>query len=949
MKQLFRGLLVAGWFGLLVAKATAGPDAATGSDFPPVSSRAVNGATNGLPKVLIIGDSISMGYTPHVQRLLQGQADVRRIPENGGPTTNGLAKLREWLGAERWDVIHFNWGLHDLKIMADGARQVPTNQYAANLRVLARQLRATGARLIWASTTPVPSPEEKLQVKRAAADVPVYNAIARAVMREYGVPSNELHDFAAARLAEIQKPHDVHYTDAGSAALAQPVAAAIAAQLANRFTDAEGVICFEAENFSRQSGWRRTEYYTGLGMSAPALAEAAAGLEFDLTVATPGRYPVHLLGNRRRNTPVASNLVEVQLAPVGGDFRRVGQLRFHELNAPAWTEVRADGEPGGVVVEFPAPGEYRLRLAAPAGGGFYVDKVVLSRTNHRPEGCGPEETRLATQPLTGEGFDPLVVLPPAWAFGVLYGGYTDQAQTLETVDRLLAAGFPVDAYWLDSWFWDFADQGRGPQGYMNFQEDRSAYPDVAMLFRQLEQRGIKAGVWVWDCILREKNEAVFDEFHQAKAFKEVFIERNRWHNRTGLTICGNIDFDNPAAVALWRSKLAPFFERGLDFLKIDRSSDIAFSRAAFEATQELGRETGGRGFILAHLHSTHDPRHKLYPIKWTGDAKIAWSQPDYPNLGIYAMGGFRENIGMVADARRSTYAVPFLSHDAGGYDFFGGEEFSEELFVRWVQFACLNTVTHLFSHPRNETRNHPTAFSPAAQDAVRKYFHLRLRLFPYLYTHALNTRLTGRKMVRAAAGREYQYLLGGDLLVAPVFEKGATQWEVALPPGRWREWSGGQWLEGGRTVTVKAPLEKLPLFVREGALLPLREYAPRVEAGTSDRLELLVFPGAQPSEFTLQEDDGRSNDYLEGRIAATPLRLEHLPSGGVRLRVEPVVGDFAGMNPRRDWTVVLPLDRAPTGARLNGRPVAVSWDAGQGVARVSFPHEKSRLAELILE
>lgn len=946
MKRFFQCLFVMGACGLASPGAAANPDTPTGSDFPPVSSLADNGSTNGLPRVLIIGDSISMGYTPHVQRLLQGQADVRRIPENGGPTTNGLAKLREWLGAERWDVIHFNWGLHDLKIMADGSPQVPTNEYAANLRTLARQLRATGARLVWATTTPVPAPEEKLQVKRRTADVPVYNAIARAVMREYGIPINELHDFAAARLAEIQKPHDVHYTEAGYAVLAQPVAAVIAAQLTNRFTDAEGVLCFEAENFSRQSGWRRIEYYTGFGMSAPPREAERAFLEHDLEISQPGVYRVHLLGNRRRNTPVASNLVEVLLAPASGAFQSAGQMRFHELNAPAWTDLRADGAAGGVTLHFATAGSYRLRLVTAAGERFNVDKVVLSRTDYRPEGCGPEETRLATQPLTGRGFDPLVVLPPAWAFGVLYGGYTDQAETLATVDRLLAAGFPVDAYWLDSWFWDFADEGRGPQGYMNFQEDRSAYPDVGELFRQLEQRGVKAGVWIWDCILREKNEAVFDEFHQAKAFKEVFIERNRWHNRTGLTICGNIDFDHPAAVALWRSKLAPFFERGLDFLKIDRSSEIAFSRAAFEATQELGRETGGRGFILAHLHSTHDPRHKLYPTKWTGDAKIAWSQPDYPNLGIYAMGGFRENIAMAADPRRSTYAVPFLSHDAGGYDFFGGDEFSDELYVRWVQFACLNAVTHVFSHPRNRSRNHPTSFAPAIQEAVRPYFQLRLRLFPYLYTHALNTRLMGRKMIRATDGQECQYLLGDDLLVAPVFGKGATQWEVALPPGRWREWSGGPWLEGGRTVTVNAPLEKLPLFVRAGAMLPLREYAPCIEAGTNDRLELRVFPADAPSEFTLREDDGRSNDYLDGRIAATTLRLERLPSGGVRLRVEPVAGDYAGMNPRRDWTVVLSLDRAPAGARLDGRPVAVSWDAAQGSARIRFSQLKTEPAEL---
>ena len=79
----------------------------------------------GLPRVLLIGDSISIDYTLPVRERLAGKANVYRIPENGGCTTNGLAKLNVWLGTQRWDVIHFNWGLHDLKLMDNGQQQVP--------------------------------------------------------------------------------------------------------------------------------------------------------------------------------------------------------------------------------------------------------------------------------------------------------------------------------------------------------------------------------------------------------------------------------------------------------------------------------------------------------------------------------------------------------------------------------------------------------------------------------------------------------------------------------------------------------------------------------------------------------------------------------------------------------------------------------------------------------
>ena len=185
-----------------------------------------------LPRVLLIGDSISMGYTIPVRHLLKGKANVHRIPENGGPTTNGLAQLQKWLGDGKWDVIHFNWGLHDLKIMAGGKRQVPPEEYEKNLGELVRRLKATGANLIWASTTPVPV--GKLNPPRDPADVPAYNAIAARIMDENKIAIDDLYGFALPQLAKIQRPENVHFTTEGSEILAKPVAASIESALARR-------------------------------------------------------------------------------------------------------------------------------------------------------------------------------------------------------------------------------------------------------------------------------------------------------------------------------------------------------------------------------------------------------------------------------------------------------------------------------------------------------------------------------------------------------------------------------------------------------------------------------------------------------------------------------------------------------------------------------------------
>lgn len=217
---LLAGVLLPGFAQLkLLPARTSEPAAASDPAFEPVTDDPA------LPRVLLIGDSISIGYTVPVRNLLKGRANVHRPPENGGSTTNGLAKLSSWLGDGKWDVVHFNWGLHDLKIMDDGQRQVPPEAYEKNLRELVRQLQATGATLIWACTTPVP--KGKLSPLRDNSDVLLYNAIAAGIMKDNRIVTDDLYNFAMPRLSNIQRTENVHFTTEGSDALARQVAASI--------------------------------------------------------------------------------------------------------------------------------------------------------------------------------------------------------------------------------------------------------------------------------------------------------------------------------------------------------------------------------------------------------------------------------------------------------------------------------------------------------------------------------------------------------------------------------------------------------------------------------------------------------------------------------------------------------------------------------------------------
>jgi lysophospholipase L1-like esterase len=181
-----------------------------------------------LPRVLIIGDSISMGYTEPLKKLLAGIANVQRIGENGGPTTNGVAHLDQ-LPPGPWQVVTFNFGLHDLKLDT-GSHQVDLPQYEANLKTIADALRKTGAKLIWVTTTPVP--RGNLNPKRERADVPLYNEAAARVLKGKVDAVCDLYSAVLSREPDLQLKENVHFTVAGYDFLAEQVAAAVRTQLA---------------------------------------------------------------------------------------------------------------------------------------------------------------------------------------------------------------------------------------------------------------------------------------------------------------------------------------------------------------------------------------------------------------------------------------------------------------------------------------------------------------------------------------------------------------------------------------------------------------------------------------------------------------------------------------------------------------------------------------------
>ena len=177
-----------------------------------------------LPRVLLIGDSISRGYTLAVRRALAGKANVHRAPANCGPTTMGLQKLPVWLGEGKWDIIHFNFGIHD--------RNSKPEDYQQHLEQLVAKLRTSGAKPVWASSTPLSGK----MIKTTHEDPLVkLNEVAAAVMKKHGIAFDDLHSVATPIVATMQGEDGCHFNEAGYDVLGKAVAACLLSQLpANR-------------------------------------------------------------------------------------------------------------------------------------------------------------------------------------------------------------------------------------------------------------------------------------------------------------------------------------------------------------------------------------------------------------------------------------------------------------------------------------------------------------------------------------------------------------------------------------------------------------------------------------------------------------------------------------------------------------------------------------------
>jgi alpha-D-xyloside xylohydrolase len=425
-------------------------------------------------------------------------------------------------------------------------------------------------------------------------------------------------------------------------------------------------------------------------------------------------------------------------------------------------------------------------------------------------------------------------IPAAWALGpwVWRNENTDGAQVVDDANTIRELDLATSALWIDRPY---------ATGVNTFDFEPARFPDPAGMIDELHALGFRVALWHTPYVsdMDEPAMALHMEAEAAGYFPpQTGLLVNKWG-------AAPIDFTNPDADAWWRGLLSEYRELGVEGYKLDYGEDVlpglaagrtpwAFADGSDERTMHVGYarayhgpyadalpEDGG--FILARAGAWGDQVRSS--VIWPGDLDADMSRFGDARDGSKGVGGLPSALSASLSLGPSGY--PLFASDTGGYR---DSPPSKETFARWFEFTALTPVMQIGTGSSTVAWElEANGFDEELLGWYRDYTRLHLRLFPYLWTQVQALRAGGRPIQRAL-GLAYPelgvhpadvYLLGDDLLVAPVVEPGATTRTLVMPPGRWVDWWDGSIVEGGIENTVDAPLGKLPLWLRAGGIVPL--------------------------------------------------------------------------------------------------------------------------------
>ncbi|MCX5206289.1 alpha-xylosidase [Streptomyces sp. NBC_00237] len=531
----------------------------------------------------------------------------------------------------------------------------------------------------------------------------------------------------------------------------------------------------------------------------------------------------------------------------------------------------------GVFVDHPGRVGYEIGSESVGQMQFSVEDQTL--TYYVVAGPAPKDVLRRYTALTGRP-----ALPPAWSFGLwLTTSFTtqyDEETVTSFVDGMAERDIPLsvfhfDCFWMREYQWS------------DFAWDPHVFPDPDGMLARLKERGLRISVWINPYIAQKS--ALFEEAarygYLVKRPNGDVWQWDLWQAGMGL-----VDFTNQAACAWFQGKLKVLLDQGVDCFKTDFGERIPtdvrwhdgsdpermhnyythlYNQVVFELLQ---KERGTGEAVLFARSATAGGQQ--FPVHWGGDC---WA-----------------SFGAMAESLRGGLSLSlsgfgFWSHDIGGFE--GTPDAA--VFKRWLAFGLLSSHSRL--HGSSSYRV-PWEFGDEAVDVAGKFTRLKHRLMPYLYGAAAEAQRDGVPLMRpmllefpddpSSRTLDRQYMLGPDLLVAPVFTEDGDV-EFYLPEGIWTHLLTGERVVGPGWRREKHGFDSLPLYVRPGAVLPLGADEQRPDGDWADGLTLLVTPGAYDVSVGLPDREGRtvatyrvSRDAVGGAVTVTA------SDGGAVPRVE---------------------------------------------------------------
>ncbi|MFB7996254.1 alpha-xylosidase [Streptomyces sp. NPDC056002] len=568
----------------------------------------------------------------------------------------------------------------------------------------------------------------------------------------------------------------------------------------------------------------------------------------------------HIYGLGERFTPFVKNGQTVDIWQADGGTSSEQAYK----NVPFHLSSRGYG----VLVNHPGKVGYEIGTESVGQLQFSVEDQSVEF--YVIAGPTPKDVLRRYTALTGRP-----ALPPAWSFGLWlttsFCTEYDEGTVTSFVDGMAERDIPLtvfhfDCFWMREYQWS------------DFTWDPDVFPDPVGMLRRLKARGLRISMWINPYIAQKS--PLFDEArelgHLVRKPNGDVWQWDLW--QPGMAL---VDFTDPGARDWYAGKLRGLLDMGVDSFKTDFGERVPtdvvwhdgsdpermhnyyahlYNRTVFEL---LEKERGsGQAVVFARSATAGGQQ---FPVHWGGDCFASFTA-----MAESLRGGLSLSLS----------GFGFWSHDIGGFE--GTPD--PAVFKRWLAFGLLSSHSRLHG---NVSYRVPWAFGEEAVDVARKFTLLKHRLMPYLYGAAVEAHLTGVPVMRpmlldfpedpTCRVLDRQYMLGPDLLVAPVFS-GDGDVEFYLPAGTWTRLLTGERVEGGRWLRETHGFDSLPLFVRPGAVVPLGADDRRPDGDWTDGVTLLVAPGAQDVTVTVPQHDGSP--------AATYRVRRDADSGSVTVEVE---------------------------------------------------------------